>query len=157
MSGDGDGAPYLPFEGGRFRLAMGLMPLPSAEWIEIDDRFAADLAAKYALLQARHADVFAALPESHGASVELLALLARHLPQHHPGVFRRAGDHLVNRATAETWNIAQPTLHPLDLAARLVQEDLCLFLSDGGPYRLVAAPLCSPPRWPLAGKFALPL
>src|SRR5260370_3650971 len=109
------------------------------------------------LLQARHADVFGALPESQGASVELLALLARHLPQHHPGVFRRAGDHLVNRATAETWNIAQPTLHPLDLAGRLVQEDLCLLLSDGGPYRLVAASLCSPARWRLADKIGRPL
>src|SRR5260221_11991866 len=157
MSADGDGAPYLPFEGGRFRLAMGLMPLPSAEWIEIDDRFSADLAAKHALLQARHADVFAALPESHAASAELLALLARHLPQHHPGVFRRAGDHLVNRATAETWDVAQPTLHPLDLAGLLLQEDLCLLLSDGGPYRLVAASLCSPARWRLADKIGQPL
>ncbi len=157
MSADGDGAPYLPFEGGGFRLAMGLMPLPSAEWIEIDDRFSADLAAKHVLLQARHADVFAALPESHAASVELLALLARHLPQHHPGVFRRAGDHLVNRATAETWDVAQPALHPLDLAGRLVQEDLCLLLSDGGPYRLVAASLCSPARWRLADKIGQPL
>src|SRR5258708_20012897 len=148
MRADGDGAPYLPCEGGGFRLAMGLTPLPSPEWIEIDDRFAADLAPKPFLLQARHADVFAALPESHAASVELLALLARHLPQHHPGVFRRAGDHLVNRATAETWNIAQPALHPLDLAGRLVQEDLCLLLSDGGPYRLVPAPPCSPPPLP---------
>src|SRR5260221_8714755 len=115
MGAGGGGAPSLPFEGGGFRLAMGLMPLPSAEWIEIDDRFAADLAAKHDLMQSRHADVFAALPESHAASVELLALLARHLPQHNPAVFRRAGDHLVNRATAETWNIPQPALHPLDL------------------------------------------
>ena len=157
MSADGDGAPYLPFEGGRFRLAMGLMPLPSAEWIEIDHRFSADLAAKHALLQARHADVFAALPEADGASAELLALLARHLPHHHPAAFRRAGDQLVVRATAETWDVAQPALHPLDLAGRLVQEDLCLLLAEGGPYRLVAASLCSPARWRLADKIGQPL
>src|SRR5258708_28062627 len=114
MSADGDGAPYLPFEGGGFRLAMGLMPLPSAEWIEIDDRFAADLAAKHVLLQARHADVFAALSESHPASVELLALLARHLPHHHPGVFRRARDHLVNSSSAASWDVGHPSPQPLD-------------------------------------------
>src|SRR6266481_2312603 len=117
MSADGDGAPYLPFEGGRFRLAMGLMPLPVAKWIEIDERFSADLAAKRALLQARHGDVFAALPDAREASAELLALLARHLPHHHPAGFSRVGDHLVNRTTAETWDVAQPALHPLDLAA----------------------------------------
>src|SRR5258708_33968448 len=154
MRADGDGAPSLPFEGGRFRLAMGLMPLPSAEWIEIDHRFSADLAAKHALLQARHAEIFAALPEADGASAELLALLARHLPHHHPAAFPRAGDQLVIRATAETWDVAQPVLHPLDLAGRLVQEDLCLLLAEGGPYRLVAAPPCSPAPRPLAGQIA---
>ena len=158
MSADGDGAPYLPFEGGRFRLAMGLMPLPSAQWLEIDSRrLAADLAAKRALLQTRHAEVFAALPESEAASVELLALLARHLPQHHPDIYRRDGDRLVNQATAETWDVARPALHPLDLAGRLVQEDLCLLRSEGDAYRLVAASLCSPARWRLADKLGRPL
>ncbi len=158
MSADGDGAPYLPFEGGRFRLAMGLMPLPVAEWIEIDRRFAADLAAKRSLLATRHDEVFAALPEAADASAELLALLARHLPQHHPGTFDRVGDLLTNKATAETWDVAQPALHPLDLGGRLVQEDLCLLLAEGsGPYRLVAASLCSPARWRLADKIGRPL
>ena len=35
MSAKPEGAPYLPFEGGRFRLAMGLMPLAPGGWIEI--------------------------------------------------------------------------------------------------------------------------
>jgi dimethylamine monooxygenase subunit A len=158
MSAHGDGAPYLPFEGGRFRLALGLMPLAPADWLELDGRFAADLAAKRALLDARHGEVFAALPEAAAASAELLALLARHLPQHHGDVFGRAGDTLVNRATAERWDVARPALHPLDLAGRLVQEDLCLLRADdGGPYRLVAASLCSPARWRLADKIGRPL
>ena len=158
MSADGDGgAPYLPFEGGRFRLALGLMPLPIARWIEIDRRFAADLAAKRALLAARHAEVFAALPEADAASAELLALLADHLPRHHPALFSRSGDALVNAGTAERWDVARPALHPLDLAGRLVQEDLCLLRAAGGPYRLVAATLCSPARWRLADKLGRPL
>src|SRR5258708_2693257 len=157
MSADGDGAPYLPFEGGRFRLALGLMPLPLAQWLQIDGRFAAHLAAKPALLQARHADVFAAPPATPAASAELLALLACHLPQHHPDIYRREGDRLANQATAETWDVARPALHPLDLAGRLVQEDLCLLRSECGPYRLVAASLCSPARWRLADKIGPPL
>src|SRR5258707_178133 len=96
-------------------------------------------------------------PEADAASAGLLALRARPLPHHHPGVFRRAGDQLANAATAETWDVAQPVLHPLDLAGRLVQEDLCLLLAEGGPYRLVAASLCSPARWRLADKIGRPL
>jgi dimethylamine monooxygenase subunit A len=157
MSADGDGAPYLPFEGGRFRLALGLMPLAWARWIEIDRRLAADLAAKRALLEARHGEVFAALPEADAAAAELLAHLAAHLAQHHPEIYTRAGDRLENRATGESWDVARPLLHPLDLAGRLVQEDLCLLRAQGDVYRLVAASLCSPARWRLADKLGHPL
>ncbi|HKW55615.1 MAG TPA: DUF3445 domain-containing protein [Stellaceae bacterium] len=157
MSADGDGAPYLPFEGGRFRLALGLMPLAWAEWLEIDRRLAADLAAKRALLETRHGEVFAALPEAADGSAELLALLARHLPQHHPTLFSRAGDRLENHATGESWDVARPSLHPLDLAGRLVQEDLCLLRGEGESHRLMAASLCSPARWRLADKLDRPL
>ena len=157
MSADGDGAPYLPFEGGRFRLALGLMPLPIARWLEIDRRLAADLAAKRALLETRHGEVFAALPEAAAAASELLALLAAHLPRHHPEIYRRAGDWLRNALTGESWDVARPLLHPLDLAGRLVQEDLCLLRGEGGAYRLVAASLCSPARWRLAEKLGHPL
>jgi hypothetical protein len=39
-----------------------------------------------------------------------------------------------------------------------VQEDLCLLAAaDDGPYRLVAATLCSPARWRLADKIGRPL
>ena len=157
MSADGDGAPYLPFEGGRFRLALGLMPLPIARWLEIDRRLAADLAAKRALLETRHGEVFAALPEAAAAASELLALLAAHLPRHHPEIYRRAGDRLGNALTGESWDVARPLLHPLDLAGRLVQEDLCLLRGEGDAYRLVAASLCSPARWRLAEKLGHPL
>jgi Haem-dependent oxidative N-demethylase, alpha subunit-like len=151
-SADGGGAPYLPFEGGRFRLAMGLMKLAPAAWIEINDRLAADLAAKRALLAARRDEVFAVLPEAEAPAAELLALLARHLPRHHADVFRRDRARLINRATGERWDLAPPALHPLELCGRLVQEDFCLMAGAGGPYRLVGASLCAPSRWQLADK-----
>jgi hypothetical protein len=137
---------------------MGLMPLALADWFELDDEIAADLAAKRALLAARHDEVFAALPEADEPAAELLALLAAHLVEHHPAIFARdGGGRLVNAATAERWDVAAPGLHPLDLAGRLVQEDLCLLAaSDAGPV-LVAATLCSPARWRLRDKIGRPL
>ena len=70
------GARYLPFDGGHFRLSMGLIPLKRREWIEIDDHLASALAAKRTLLRTRHDEVFAALPEALAAADELLQMLA---------------------------------------------------------------------------------
>jgi hypothetical protein len=151
-------APYLPFDGGRFRLMMGLMALPVAQWFEIDGHLAADLAAKRRLLAERHAEVFAATPAAEAPAAELLALMAEHLPRHHPDVFRRDGERLLNAGTGERWEPGDPALHPLDLAGRLVQEDLCLLAAEeDAPYRLVGASLCSPARWRLADKIGRPL
>ena len=156
-SAEPERAPYLPFEGGRFRLAMGLRPLAADGWIEIDAHFAHALAAKRALLETRHADVFAALPEAAAPAAELLALLAAHLPRHHPEIFRRTGDLLDNIVAGERWDVAHSPLHPLDLCGRLVQEDFCLLQEVGGAYRLMGATLCSPSCWRLADKIGRPL
>lgn len=152
-----EGAPYLPFEGGQFRLAMGLMPLAPGGWIEIDAHFAHDLAAKRALLETRHADVFAALPGAAAPAAELLSLLAAHLPQYHPEIFRRTGDLLDNMVSGERWDVARSPLHPLDLCGRLVQEDFCVLQEDSGTYRLIGATLCWPSCWRLADKIGRPL
>ena len=147
-----DGAPYLPFADGRFRLAMGLMPLRPADWLEPDGNFAADLAAKRALLASRPGEVFAALPGAAAPAAELLTLLAAHLALHHPALFRRDGDHLHNLLTGERWDVARPALHPLDLCGRLAQEDFCLLRGEDGPPILLGATLCAPARWRLADK-----
>ena len=57
-------------------------------------------------------------------------------------------------AGGRRWRLDDETLHPLDLAGRLVQEDLCLMREDAesGLYRLVAASLCFPTGWNLADK-----
>jgi len=154
---DDSSARYLPFNGGQFRLAMGLMPLPASQWIEIDGRLAADLAAKRELLEKRHAEVFAAHPEAAAPAAELLQLLGEHLPRHHPDMFRRDGERLHNTATGEIWELKHLPFHPLDVAGRLVQEDFCLLKSTGGPHRLIAASLCAPARWRLADKIGRPL
>jgi dimethylamine monooxygenase subunit A len=148
---------YLPFDGGRFRLMMGLMPLAWAEWIEIDGNFVPDLAAKDLLLSQRHGEVFAALPAAEAPAAELLTLLTAHLPEYHPKIFRREGAQLCNTLTGTQWPVEQHALHPLDLAGRLVQEDFCLLAAEGGAYRLVGASLCSPSRWRLADKLGAPL
>ncbi|WP_237214929.1 heme-dependent oxidative N-demethylase family protein [Falsiroseomonas oryziterrae] len=148
---------HLPVEEGPWRMAMALTACTLAEWIEIDDRYPAELAERRHLLDTRHAEVFAALPGSEEARAETLAILAAHLAQHHPGWFRRDGDTLHNGLTGETWDLAAPLHDPLEVAGRLVQEDLCLIRPEADGPILEAAVLCAPSRWRLSEKIGRPM
>ena len=150
-----DYAPYMTGASGR--LAMALAPLDPNDWIEPDDHLAADLAEKERLLAERHPDVCIALPEAAAGAAEVLDMLAAYLPARYPNLYERRGERLYNRAAGRLWDLACPDLHPLDLAGRLVQEDLCLMQAspDSGCYRLVGASVCFPTRWRLADKMGL--
>jgi dimethylamine monooxygenase subunit A len=146
------------FGGGRYRLAMGLTPLNEAEWLVPDASLPEILAEKRRLLATRSESVLRVLPEASAASVELLQLLAGHLPRHFPSIYRLGKDgQLTNTASHETWNIDGPPLHPLDIAGRLVAEDLCLMQASDAGYRLIGATLCFPNRWQLEEKIGQPL
>ncbi len=150
---------YAPYKSGQFRLAMGLLPLDLRDWIEPDEHMVSELAVKDRLLREQHRAVFAVLPEAFNGSAEVLELLATHLPVRFPSLFTRERDLLYNRVTQQTWNLSQNVLHPLDLAGRWVQEDLCLmqFNTESKLYHLVGASLCFPTRWRLADKLGKPL
>lgn len=124
-------------------LRMGTRQLGDRPWLVIDERRAGELVLKEELLTTRPADVFAGPPGSEPAGMEVLDLVRAEL--------RAKGI----EATAD------PALHPLDAAGRLVQEDLCLLRrrpdGEGGGWLLAAASLCFPSRWGLADKLGHPL
>ena len=143
---------YLPFPEGPFRLAMGLLNLELHDWIEIDEKFEEELLLKRKLLAGQQDACFLALPGSEPGSTETLDLLAAHLPARFPEIYRRDGDTLRVLPLGETWNLRRTDLHPLDVAARLVQEDLCLMEPNGESYVLAALSVCVPSRWHIAEK-----
>ena len=53
--------------------------------------------------------------------------------------------------------VLDPTLHPLDAAARLVPEDLVLMVERDGRLVFGAGSVCFPNRWDLRSKIGLPL
>lgn len=149
---------HLPFEAGPFRMAMGLTACPAAELIELDDRYGPEMEERRTLLDTRRPEVFAACPGSVAAAAEVLALLAAHLPARYPGWFERDGPLLRNRLTGEDWDLSRPLpCDPLELAGRLVQEDLCVIRPGPDGPLLDAAVLCAPSRWRLAEKIGRPL
>jgi dimethylamine monooxygenase subunit A len=139
----------LPFEDGQFRMAMALTAAPADEMIELDALYPAEMVERARLLDTRRDEVFAALPGSEAASAEVLARLGELLPRRFPDVFAAEPGAIVNRVTGERWSLRDPPLHPLEVAGRLVQEDLCLLAE--GPV-LDAAVLCFPSRWRLSEK-----
>ena len=147
----------LPFGPEPFRMALGLVACPPDELVEIDALYPAEMAERRDLLAHRHAEVFASLPGAEAAGAELLALLAGLLPRRYPAWFAREGDILRNRLTGEVWDLARPDHAPLEVAGRLVQEDLCLIDSAGPAPVLSAAVLCAPSRWRLREKIGRPL
>ncbi|EDX85476.1 hypothetical protein S7335_3177 [Synechococcus sp. PCC 7335] len=159
---------YLPFVGTKGRPAMGLRPLNIEDWIEIDKDFVSQLRYKAWLLAHRYEDVFVSSVESQAAQQECLDLLTEHLVQHFPDVYQIMGDRqakgeaiapstITNIRTKQTWHFSDFSLVPLDLAARLVQEDLCLMLPTKAGYQLAAASVCFPLRWKLKEKLSQPI
>jgi len=142
--------PHLPFLDAPEVLNMGLKALDLHDWIEVDDQFAAQLAERRRLLRERRAEVLAALPGSEAGQQEVLELLLEHLPARFPQIYRRSPGAIENLVTGERLLIRE--FEKIELAGRLVQEDLCLMSAGENGYRLVAGILCFPSHWRLLDK-----
>jgi hypothetical protein len=150
-------AVHIAFEPGPYRMQMGLVAQDPRDLIEIDARYPDEMTERRRLLAERHAEVFAALPGSDAACAEVLERLATLLPDRFPDWFAGGDGSLHNHLTGEAWDLADPPLHPLEVAARLVQEDLCILQPGPDGPVLTAAALCFPTRWRLAEKLGQPL
>ena len=148
----------LPFEAGPYRLQMGLTAIDARDWIQLGPDAREQLVEKRRLLAAQHDAVFAALPGTEEAGAEVVDLLFDHLPRRFPTDYPRMDHMIALAATGELIARRHPALHPLDVAGRLVPEDLCLMRAEAdGAHRLVAASLCFPSRWSLAAKLGRPV
>ena len=164
--------PHFPFEEPPFRLSMGLLKTPIEGWFEIFDpeERAFQMEEKRRLLAIYHDDIFMADPSSFAASTEVLNLMLKHLPALRPDLYLRNRDTIKLKSHSqfkeEVWstNLKNNGLHPLDLAARLVQEDLIIMLppdpkknqaSTG--WWLAAGSVAFPSRWSLREKFGQPM
>ncbi len=146
---------HFPFLAGHDPLRMGVAAIDESAWFELDAEYPAQMAEKERLLAARRADVFAIRPAAEAPARELVAAVARWCCETRPAQFARDGDALV---CPDRRRVSLATRHPLEAAALLVQEDLCLLQPDAaGTLILVGACLCFPSRWRLAEKLGHPM
>jgi hypothetical protein len=147
---------HTPFDGSSKPFTIGLKPLDSAEWIEVDDHLRAYLDEKDRVSQRAPDQVFAAEPESLDAQREVLEMVASHLPVRFSDVYRINGSAIDIVPAFRRVDLASP-LPPLLSAAALVQEDLVIMARGADAWRLSAASLCFPSSWHLREKFGRPL
>jgi len=130
---------YMPVDGKPDRMHVGARALDLTNWIEINSDYEKDLAQKRDLLSQKHDEVFVSLPLGDAGSREVLDLLSEHLPRIFP-------DRWPNEVSIDS------SLHPLEAASLVVQEDLCVMSQVGNDWILSAASLCFPSRWDVRDK-----
>lgn len=151
------GPRFAPYASGKFQMAMGMVALDLKDWIDVDHNRAAELIEKERLLSEKHEAVFADLPGSEAAQREVLMLLLDNLERCHPGLIAFDEGTIRVAETGKSYHLSDFADHALDLAGRLVQEDLCLMKPGDEGYVLHAASLCFPARWVLGEKLGRPM
>jgi dimethylamine monooxygenase subunit A len=144
---------YLPFASGQYRLSLGLKPLPLETWIQFDENFVPYLRQKAEILQNQFSESVVGTQASQAAQQEVLNALLEYLPKYFPHHYQRRGESIANLKTGEIWYLDNFVARPIDLAGRLVQDDLCLMLPNKEGYVLEAASVCFPLHWRLNDKF----
>ncbi len=140
----------ISFDPGAPLLQMGTRRLGESGWLVKDNDRPSDLVLKAKLMAERHDEVFAVVDSE---SVDALAAAERLLEMTQAEVLKWDSDKEADAGV----DVDGTAEHPLQQAALLVQEDLCLIHLRDGTWHLDAASLCFPSRWLLADKIGQPL
>ena len=142
---------YQPYLAGPFRWRLGLRPLEIEDWIQIGPDYTHEMALKRDVLERFPSTVLCHLDDAEPEAREVLDDLVAHLCNTWPDRFTTDGDVVTNHVTGEVFGLHGP-LHPLDLAGRLVQEDLALLVERDGRLVFGGGSVCFPNRWDLPSK-----
>ena len=143
--------PFAPWADPRTRRLPGIVPLDMAEWIDIDDAYAGQMALRDELIANRPEAVHGLTEAARPAADELYAMLLELLPG--LGFVLDEGSALRPDGVRVPLDPGQPLL----TLGRLVQEDLMLMLPGETEHVLAGAVLCFPAGWTLAEKFGQPM
>lgn len=133
--------PYLPFLDGAPDLTPGLKPIALTDWLAPDTEAPHWLAQKHDIMRTQRGQVFTDNGIGHLGD----GVLARVSAATEGGIVDASHD------SFEDW----PT--PLEQAAAMVSDDLCIMRKDEGQWALQAASLCAPTFWRLGDMLGKPL
>ena len=148
---------YTPYDGSKRPFAIGLEMLDVEEWIEPDANLAHYLDEKDRLFGDRRAEVFCAEDGTAAVQKEVLDLLIAHLPVRFPDIYRLENGVISVAPANRSYDVAAWRGAPLELAARLVQEDLVIMRGSPDGYRFVAGAVTFPSTWSPRHMFGKPM
>lgn len=141
---------HTPYDGTHPLFKIGLEPLDLGNWIEVDEHLDTYLEEKARLRALYGEGVFVAEDGTGEAQNEALTLLVEHLCRAHGSSHRLSGSRMIVGAHDVDLSADAPAL---EIASKLVQEDLVLMRNGPNGWRLAAASLCFPSSWSLFEKF----
>lgn len=130
----------------------GIAPLDLADWLRVDECYAAQIGEKARLIAADRGAVLALDGAARPAAHELMGLVVDDLGAR--AGFTRDGDHMIR---PDGGRVRIDMDDPMATLGHLTQEDFCILEKRGDEHVLVAATLCFPASWTLAEKFLNPL
>jgi hypothetical protein len=145
---------HTPYQNGKGGVRIGLKPINTQDWLEIDDNFKNENNLKKNLLSSKRHKVFQANDNSLSAQKELLKMVTEHLKKYHSEEYSFKDQNIFIKATRESINLLDSNTPPIETASLLVQEDLILMMPKENKFYLEAAVLTSPSHWSLVEKFS---
>lgn len=144
-----------PYDGSSRLFQIGIKPLDMADWIDVDDTLAVQLAEKRRVMAMHPDQTFVAEADTEQSQAELLNQLAIHLLTRFPHIYRHEGNSIAILPGGDKVELSGTPA--LLTAAHLVAEDLVLLRRGETGWRLVAAALAFPSSWDLREKFGRPM
>jgi hypothetical protein len=125
------------FKLGEYHMTMGLRILDKTNWLTMDNNYVDEHYLRAELLTKSKNQVFQCFQGSEDACMEALEVVLGFLTETWPGVFKCFGannDFIHNNKTSEDFQLG--VFPPLEIAARLVMEDLNILKEFDGCYIL---------------------
>lgn len=119
-------------------MKMGLRPFDPDDWFQIGPDYDVYLDERSRLLKTHHDTCIMSQPEAHAPGQEVLKSLATFLPHRFPERFQLQGSRLHNLPRHEVFDTDVAPQHALEIASRLVQEDLYIMQERDGDTYLTA-------------------
>ena len=145
---------HTPYQNGKGGVRIGLKPINTKNWLEIDDNFKNENNLKKNLLSSKRHKVFQANNNSLSAQKELLKMVTEHLKKYHSEKYSFKDQNIFIKTTGESINLLDSNTPPIETASLLVQEDLILMIPKENKFYLEAAVITSPSHWSLLEKFS---
>jgi hypothetical protein len=133
--------------------SVGLSAMNAEDWLLVDVHHVEQVREKQRLLDERRDQVFQARPDTVQAQAELAELVSGFLQQKYPQAYERQGNTLHIHPAGISLDMPAYEEAPLELAARIAQEDFVIMRKGPQGYYMAAAAVCFPSTWVLADKF----